>query len=40
MALLIRHWFDNPSAVVTGTIATALPMSVDALLAPHRRTRF
>lgn len=40
MALLIRHWFDNPTAVVVGVTAQALPHAVDALLAPHRRTRF
>jgi uncharacterized phiE125 gp8 family phage protein len=40
MALLIRHWFDNPTAVVVGVTAQALPHAVDALLAPHRRVRF
>lgn len=32
--LLVRHWYDNPSAVVTGTIATELPLSVERLLSP------
>lgn len=37
MLMLIGHWFVNREAVVTGTIATAIPMSVDALLCNHRR---
>jgi len=32
MLLLIEHWFVNRSAVVTGTIATTIPLAVDALL--------
>lgn len=40
MALLIRHWFDNPTAVIVGVTAQALPMAVDALLSKHRRIRF
>lgn len=40
MLLLVRHWFDNPTAVVVGVTAQALPMAVDALLAPYRRIRF
>lgn len=40
IALLVRHWFDNPTAVVVGVSAQAVPMSVDALLAKHRRIRF
>jgi len=35
--LLVGHWFANRETVVTGTIATAMPMAVDALLAPLRR---
>ncbi|MFP5432845.1 MAG: head-tail connector protein [Alphaproteobacteria bacterium] len=35
--LLVGHWYANREAVVTGTIATQLPMAVDALLAPLRR---
>ena len=40
MLLLIRHWFDNPSAVSVGGPTQAMPMAVDALLAPYRRIRF
>lgn len=32
--LLVGHWYENREAVVTGTIATALPISVDRLLSP------
>jgi len=38
--LLVRHWFDNPSAVNVGNIVQVMPMAVDALLAKHRRIRF
>lgn len=38
--LMVRHWFDNPSAVNVGAPAMAMPMGVDALLAKHRRIRF
>lgn len=38
--LLVRHWFDNPSAVIVGAPAQALPMAVDALVTPYRRIRF
>ena len=38
--LLVRHWFDNPTAVIVGTTAEKMPMAVDALLAPYRRVRF
>jgi len=40
IALLVRHWFDNPGAVVVGVTAQQLPQGVDALLAKHRRPRF
>lgn len=40
IALMVRHWFDNPSAVVVGVTAQAVPIGVDALLAKHRRLRF
>ncbi len=40
MLLMIRHWFDNPSAVQVGMPAQAMPMAVDALLAPYRRVKF
>ena len=35
--LIGGHLFENREAVVTGTIATALPMAVESLLAPYRR---
>jgi uncharacterized phiE125 gp8 family phage protein len=38
--LLVRLWFDNPSAVVIGATVEKLPFAVDALLAPYRRVRF
>jgi uncharacterized phiE125 gp8 family phage protein len=38
--LLVRHWFDNPSAVSVGVTAQTMPMAVDALLSKHRRIRF
>lgn len=34
--MMLRHLFDNPSAVVTGTIATKLPLGVEDLCAPYR----
>lgn len=40
MALLVRHWFDNPSAVIVGATVEKLPLAVDALLSPYRRVRF
>jgi len=38
--LLVRHWYDNPSAVVVGVNTQTMPMAVDALTAIVRRTRF
>ena len=35
--LLVSHWYENREAVLTGTIATELPLGVAAILAPHRR---
>lgn len=35
--LMVGHWYAHRETVVTGTIATNLPMAVDALLAPWRR---
>lgn len=32
--LLVRHWYENPSAVEIGTIATRVQLSAEALLAP------
>jgi uncharacterized phiE125 gp8 family phage protein len=40
IALLIRHWFDNPSAVTVGVTAQTMPMAVDAILAKYRRIKF
>lgn len=36
MFLLIRQWFDNPSAVVVGTTVAKMPNAVDALLSSYR----
>ncbi|MBV5268973.1 MAG: phage head-tail connector protein, partial [Afipia sp.] len=38
--LMIRQWFDNPSATNVGNIVSPMPFAVDALLAPYRRIRF
>lgn len=35
--LLVGHWHENRETVVTGTIATELPLSVAALIGPIRR---
>lgn len=35
--LLVGHWYVNRETVVTGTIATSLPMAVDALINLSRR---
>lgn len=40
IALLVRHWFDNPSAVVVGVTAQKMPMAVDSLLGKYERKRF
>jgi Phage gp6-like head-tail connector protein len=34
--LLVGHWYANREAVITGTIASTVPMAFDALVAPHR----
>lgn len=34
--MLVAHWYANREAVVTGTIATQVPMMVDTLIAPFR----
>lgn len=36
MRLAIAHWYDNRAEVVTGTIATQLPMAFEALAGPFR----
>ena len=38
--LLVATWFENRESVVLGTIATELPMSAKALLAPHKAMDF
>lgn len=40
MLLLVRHWFDNPSAVIVGATVEKLPFAVEALLGAYRRVRF
>ncbi|MBW5800068.1 head-tail connector protein [Halomonas elongata] len=40
MLLLIGHWYENREAVVMGTIATQVPMAVEALIAPYRHFHF
>lgn len=40
MFLMIRQWFDNPTAAVVGQTVEKMPFAVDALLAPFRRVRF
>lgn len=37
--LLIAHWYDNREAVTIGAAGAALPMAVDALIAPSRLQR-
>ncbi len=32
---LVAYWYDAPEAVLSGTIATEMPLGVRALLAPH-----
>ncbi len=34
--LLIGHWYAGREAVVTGAIATEMPMATQALWGPHR----
>jgi uncharacterized phiE125 gp8 family phage protein len=36
MRMLAAHFYDNRQAVITGTIATEMPLAVHALLAPYR----
>lgn len=37
MLLLIRQWFDNPTAVIVGASVEKMPFAVQALLAPFCR---
>ena len=39
LLLIIGHWFANRETVVTGTIATEVPMAAEALLAPFKSWR-
>jgi len=34
--MLVSHWYENRVPIVTGTIASDIPMTVDALLDPFR----
>jgi len=34
--MLCAHWYENRRAVVTGTIATRIPLAVESLLNPER----
>lgn len=38
--ILVRHWFDNPSAVAFGAVVEKMPFAVEALIAPYRRIKF
>ncbi|HYH39911.1 MAG TPA: head-tail connector protein [Azospirillum sp.] len=40
LLLLISHWYENRAPVNIGNIVSALPMTVDALLAPYRVMSF
>lgn len=40
MLLLVRHWYDNPSAIIVGQTIAEVPFAVGALLGPYRRVRF
>lgn len=40
LKLLVGNWYEHREPVVTGTIATALPLSVQALLGPYRVLEF
>ena len=37
MVLLVAHWYANREAVVTGTIATTVPLGVERLLWYRKR---
>ena len=36
--LLVGHWYENRATVNVGNIVSAIPFTVDALLAPFRRS--
>jgi uncharacterized phiE125 gp8 family phage protein len=36
LKLMLAHWYENREAVVLGTIATQLPLGIEALLRQHR----
>lgn len=38
--ILVAHWFEHREAIITGTIATVVKLSVDRLLAPYRKVGF
>lgn len=40
LLLLIGHWFDHREEVITGTIATRMPVASQALLTPFRIFEF
>jgi uncharacterized phiE125 gp8 family phage protein len=40
MKLLIGHLYEHRESEIVGTISSPLKFAVDALLAPHRATRF
>ena len=40
MLMLTSHYYEMREPTVTGTILTPVPMTVDRLLADHRRSRF
>lgn len=40
MFLVIRQWFDNPTAAIVGATIEKMPFAVQALLAPYRVKQF
>lgn len=34
--MLVAHWYQNREAVVTGTIASEVPLTVETMIAPYR----
>ena len=40
MLMLCSHYYEMREPTITGTIVTPVPMTVDRLLADHRRSRF